>query len=390
MGGGKKAPVAAPRMAVDADSTRWEGRGVRADAVAGQLLKLRKASFDEEGYPLTRASVMNLLVYVDRPGQVKAAMETVDRLAVRHPSRAIVVAPEPGEKFALDAEVVLHRHPLAAHSLAFERALLKPRGADPEALDTLVIPLLIPHLQSFLWWLGDPDPADPAMRSLGGICDRLVIDTSVAAPDRLEAVSNQLIGRAATRLVLGDLAWTRMEPAREVLARVFDEAGRVEFLEQVTSFEVVGDRPMRTAVTSAELLFAGWFASRLGYSHPMAATGGATLQTDATGNRTTFTFSGRRASSRPAAAPVTGGPGLQGFRVKASAGRRRLEVQLTLHRGEGHLVITQGGSSTSRTLAVAPLPEAEILSRELGRLGRDRVYEDALLSAARIRAVLPS
>ena len=38
-----------------------------------------------------------------------------------------------------------------------------------------------------------------------------------------------------------------------------------------------------------------------------------------------------------------------------------------------------------RTVPLPVLPESEVLSRELARAGRDRVYEDSLLLAARIQ-----
>ncbi|MHB8510117.1 MAG: glucose-6-phosphate dehydrogenase assembly protein OpcA [Candidatus Dormibacteria bacterium] len=386
--------VAAPPVSAltDGDSIRWSGKGVRAEAVAARLLDMRRAAYDEDGYPLTRASVMNLLVCVDRAEQVEEAIATVDELAVRHPSRAIVVAPQAGSTFSLDAELVLHRHPLAAHALAFERVLLKPRGASPEGLDTLVIPLLIPHLQSFLWWRGDPDPSDPAMRSLIAICDRLVIDSAQGAADRLGPVSSQLIspsGRLpeAARLVLGDMAWIRMEPFRDALAHVFDEAHRAELLAGVERIELVGARGARAPVSSSELLFAGWLASRLGFARPMAAPGGISLEVDS-GNRATFAFTASRKAHRPP------GPGmapfdLHGLRLIASVRRQRIEVELTLQRGEAHVRVQDGTATpVSRTLPFVPLPEAEVLSRELARIGRDRVYEDALLWAARIHAAL--
>ena len=162
---------------------RWQGKSVRADEVAKRMLDLRQSAADDEGQPLTRASVMNLIVYAPGPEAVAAAVPIVDELATRHPSRAIVVAPQRGRVFGLDAEVVLNRHPLSSHRLVFERALLRPRGAAPEGMDTLVIPLLIPHLQSVLWWLGEPDPGDPALRSLSQICDRLVVDTVRGTPE---------------------------------------------------------------------------------------------------------------------------------------------------------------------------------------------------------------
>ncbi|HEV1996884.1 MAG TPA: hypothetical protein VGR61_01985, partial [Candidatus Dormibacteraeota bacterium] len=117
---------------------QWSGKATKSDAVAAQMLGLRQAAADEDGYPLARASVMNLIAFASEPAHQDLARRSVDELAIRHPSRAIVVALEPGKTFSLDAEVFLYRHPLADHGLVYERALLRDHGADPEGLDTLV------------------------------------------------------------------------------------------------------------------------------------------------------------------------------------------------------------------------------------------------------------
>ena len=377
------------------DTIHWEGRGVRADHVAAQLLRLRTAAADEDGFPLARASVMNLITYAASPTLAAQAVSMVDELAMRHPSRAIIIAPATGRNFSLDAEVVLHRHPLALHGLVYERVLLRPQGGSPEGLDTLVIPLLIPHLQSFVWWLGDPDPADPAMRSLVSISDRLVVDSSLGRSERLAALASHFtgppqarIGTSAPRLVLGDMAWSRLEPLRETLAGVFDEANRARYLDNVELFEVTGGtRGQRDRVTSNELLFAGWVCARLGYSQPVGSPDGVTLQSDSSGRRTLFAFKGSR-RSRSTVGSGTRVP-LRGFRLVARAASRRLEVELRANRDEGELVIRENQApEIRRTVPLSHHAEAEALSHELDRMGRDRVYEDALLSAARIDAVV--
>ncbi|HEV3231151.1 MAG TPA: glucose-6-phosphate dehydrogenase assembly protein OpcA, partial [Candidatus Dormibacteraeota bacterium] len=248
--------------------------------------------------------------------------------------------------------------------------------------DTLVIPLLIPHLQSFLWWLGDPDPADPALRSLVAICDRLIIDSAMGGPERLSPLSSALVAPAGGRgAVLGDMAWTRLEGYREALARIFDEGGRQRYLDGLAEVELTTPRRARDPLGSSELLLAGWLASRLGYSRPMPAPGGVSLET-AGGARVGFHFAAsRRASDLP----------IVGVRIAGRAGRRQLEVTLTEERGAWTLRTEETGVEPQhRRLPLAPLDQTEALSRELARMGRDRVYEDALQLAARIEAVLPA
>ena len=70
-------------------------------------------------------------------------------------------------------------------------------------------------------------------------------------------------------------------------------------------------------------------------------------------------------------------------------GRQRLEVEFAASGHEGHFRLRQGRTSLERAQPQRRPDETEVLSRELGRLGRDDVYEGALRAAARLEAVLP-
>jgi len=64
-------------------------------------------------------------------------------------------------------------------------------------------------------------------------------------------------------------------------------------------------------------------------------------------------------------------------------------VDLEVRKEHAHVDVTETGEGkVSRMVAMTHLEEAEVLSRELARLGRDRVFEDALVSAARIQGAL--
>ncbi len=370
---------------------RWEGKEIKADVVAAQLLSLRAAASDEEGYPLTRASVMNLIVYATDRGQIETAVTTVDQLALRHPSRAIVIAARPGKQFSLNAEVTIHSHPLASHGLVYERVILRPTGADATGLHTLVIPLLIPHLQSFLWWLGRPDPQDPALRSLASICDRLILDSSQGSAAHLTDISEQLASPAPAetgafgRLVIGDMTWTRLDPFRESLARIFDEAGRAAYLDGLDRVDITGRRGLTQQVSPAEVLLAGWLASRLGCTSPTPTPGGVSMRLEGTSRNVVFNFGGVR-GYRPVQGEMAP---IESVFLVAERGRKKLAVELRWHDDEGRVTIKETAIHIAhRAVAMARPHETEVLSMQLARLGRDRVYEDAMASAARIQAAL--
>ncbi|MDP9325806.1 MAG: glucose-6-phosphate dehydrogenase assembly protein OpcA [Candidatus Dormibacteraeota bacterium] len=391
-------PVAAHiHTFADANTVRWEGKGVKATQVGARLLDLRQEASDEEGFPLARASVMNLLVFVADSARQPLASRTLDELALRHPARGIIIEPIAGPRFSLDAEVAIHRHPLATHGLVYERAVLRVHGADPEGMDTLVIPLLIPHLQSFLWWLGDPSIVNPGLRTLGRICDRLIIDSKLGPADRLADIALELGSTAALgaradlpsfgRLVIGDTNWMRLDGFRQTLAAIFDESHRAEYLDGLQTFEVVGARGSRQPPTAAELLMVGWVSSRIGCSSPAWADGGVSMRHDVDGHRVNFSFS----SSKAAVGRGAVQPPIHAIRLEASVGRRRLQLELTAHKGGGLLHCEETGVATvHRSVPLSHPTETEAVSRELARLGRDRVYEDSVQAAARIYGALTS
>ena len=75
----------------------------------------------------------------------------------------------------------------------------------------------------------------------------------------------------------------------------------------------------------------------------------------------------------------------------ADLGRRKLNVKLRWQGDEGRLSISETGKPVvRRSVALAQPGKTEVLSRELARLGRDRVFEDAMASAARIQTALTS
>ena len=332
----------------------WEGRGIRSDTIARKMLELRTDAADEDGFPLARSSVMNLIIYAADQRHVGRAANLVHELAIRHPSRALVIAPQPGSRFRLDADVQVHVHPVGRHGLAFENAVLHPQGIRPEGLDTLVIPLLIPHLRSVVWWLGDPDPEAPAMRSLTSISDRVIVDSRLGSAGRLEQLSTMHLTK------LGDLNWTRLEGVREALARVFDEPRRVPMLDGLHKLSIHGNRGASRPVSAAEVLLAGWVRSRLGT--PPAVT-----------------FAGARGGARRG----TDAPPVQSVKLDMEHRGRKLSVEVSHTTSERVVTVVEDGRRHRAAIAHHGVAEIDALSQELGRMGRDRVYEDSLLSAAR-------
>ena len=197
-----------------------------------------------------RTSVMTHMAWVPEPW-VDAAMDTLGGLQERHPSRTIVVFPDPAaERDALDADVDLRCFTTGGEggSVCFEVIQLHLRGPRASFPGSVVAPLLITDLPVFLRWRGELAFGASELDELLGLADRLIVDCSEwTEPERDLARLPELFDRAA----VSDIAWLRLDPWRLTLARLWPGIARLERLR------VVGPR-------AEALLLAGWLGGRLG------------------------------------------------------------------------------------------------------------------------------
>jgi hypothetical protein len=195
------------------------------------------------GLPDLRTSVLTHMAWVPREWQV-AATETLAGLGERHPSRTLLLFPEPEADDRLAATVFLECHPLEGDErhLCNEVVELRLGGPRAEAPASIAIPLLLPDLPVFLRWRGRPPFRTEQFAQMIAVADRLVVD-SAEWPD-LPGAYNELeefFGAAA----VSDIAWRRTLPWRQALARDWPEL------------------PERIAGPPAEAsLVAGWLRAR--------------------------------------------------------------------------------------------------------------------------------
>ena len=210
------------------------------------LCRLRDESAHETEGPDLRTSVMTHLAWVPAEWE-EAAVETLAGLEERHPSRGILLFPEPEAADGIDAKVSVIAFPLREHRrhIAAEVIELRLRGRSSEAPASIVNPLLVPALPVFLRWRGRPQFGEQNVEQLVEVCDRLIVD-SREWPDVPKAYAELPFDRAAC----SDIAWRRTEPWRRSLARLWPGIAELRRLR------------VEGPVAEASLL-AGWLRSRL-------------------------------------------------------------------------------------------------------------------------------
>jgi hypothetical protein len=204
-------------------------------------LRLRRGF---EGKRNLRTTVLTHMAWVP-PEWQQAATETLAGLAERHPSRTLLLFPEPDDRDDLAARVLLECYdvPTGRH-LCNEVVELRLRGTRALAPASVALPLVLPDLPIFLRWRGRPDFESTSFRQLIDMVDRLVVDSS-EWPDVPQAYA-ELAGVFDT-VAVSDIAWRRTLDWRTALARTWP------------------DLPRRLEGPPAETaLLAGWLLSRAG------------------------------------------------------------------------------------------------------------------------------
>lgn len=214
--------------------------------VEHRLAELR--SKDADGHANLRTSVMTHVAWAP-PAWAVAARKTLAGLEERHPSRTILLFPEPRRADRVDVNVSMRCYamPGVSREVCSEVIELRLGGKLVKVPGSIVQPLLIADLPTFCRWRGLPPWGEPELEQLVDVCDRLVVDSSEWRG--LPRAYGEL-AKLFDRIGVSDIAWGRAVGWRGRLADQWPEIRRIQRLS------VTGPK-------ADALLLAGWLRSRL-------------------------------------------------------------------------------------------------------------------------------
>jgi hypothetical protein len=197
--------------------------------------------------PFQRTSVMTHTAWVPEEW-VEAAEDVLSGLAERHPSRTVVLFPQPDEEDGLDGEVEVDVYPAGAgRQICTETIRVRLKGPRALAPASVIQPLLLPDLPAFLRWRGLPPFGEDYFEGLIDVLDRLIVD-STEWPDL--PGSYRGLTEIFDRVAVSDIAWARTSRWRPQLATLWPSIANV--------------KRIRVTGTAAQAhLLAGWLRSRL-------------------------------------------------------------------------------------------------------------------------------
>jgi len=307
------------------DTMFWGARAEGVAALERELARLRRvqsAHARELVRPIARASVLNLIVFADREEHARRAARSISDLALRHPSRAIVVLADRGkERERAERRIEMHCQlpiPDGARQVCYEQILVRATGDVDEARG---------------------------------------------------------------RFGLTDLNWTRLTPWREIATAFFDVPAWRLFLDRITGLRVgfAVDMDGRDIHPSQALLLVGWLASRLGW-RPLEtlapSEAGGLLFAIARPDEARIMV-----RVRPRFERGLDEGDIRGIRIQATDGRQQAEFvvrRVPSPRHQTATVFLDGERRWERTMPMPSPAVVELIGEELSILGSDRTYEAAL------------
>ncbi|MGH2936464.1 MAG: glucose-6-phosphate dehydrogenase assembly protein OpcA [Gaiellaceae bacterium] len=228
----------------------WSGEDVRLADVDRAIAQLRASTATDGAPPALRTSVMTHIAWVPEEWAARARA-ALEGMAERHPSRTMLLFPEPNAGSAgLDATASLacYAVPGVEREVCSEIVELTLRGSRAKAPASVVEPLLISDLPVFLRWRGEPPWGAQELQQLVDVTDRVIVD-STEWDDLPHPYTN--LATLFPLAAVSDIAWARTSRWRVLLASLWPDIGDVG--------------TVRVEGTAAQAyLIAGWLRSRLG------------------------------------------------------------------------------------------------------------------------------
>ncbi|HVS40767.1 MAG TPA: glucose-6-phosphate dehydrogenase assembly protein OpcA [Candidatus Dormibacteraeota bacterium] len=250
-------------MSSSAPGTVRSGHVSGLHAVTSALAEMRgsilKAGVDDGGG--MRLSVLTLVVACADRASGERAGEALERMAVSHPTRAIVLVGDPDGPARIDADVSISCSTTGGGQVCMEMVRLEVGGGSARHLRSVVGPLLLPDVPVHLWVVGAAPLTQALSPDTFELCERVILDSD-AYPDPTATLVAVAQATTAVRPApaIGDLAWSRIRGWRELAGRAFETPELRGFVQGVEDVEV---RFAGTVPSAQALLFSGWLRSRL-------------------------------------------------------------------------------------------------------------------------------
>jgi glucose-6-phosphate dehydrogenase assembly protein OpcA len=233
-----------------------------------------------QGFAL-RTSLLNMVVYAEHEEQTDFASRVIEDLASHHPSRALIILASPAdEESRIEAQLAAHCHISRSldQSVCCEEITLRVAGPAALHLHSVVVPLLVPDLPVFIWWM-QPLPTDThLLLELMQTADHVIVDSNRFDDQMADLLRLARLAEQEPRVTVGDLNWDRLEPWRDFFDRQKNITEMRHHLSTVKSVEIRYANGRSVPRPAEAFLMLAWLARELGWdTRSVSAHGGQRL-----------------------------------------------------------------------------------------------------------------
>jgi glucose-6-phosphate dehydrogenase assembly protein OpcA len=215
--------------------------------------------------PVSRVVTMNLEVVAPSRELLERYTPVVDEVTASIPARAILASLEPdADGDDLDGNVTAVCWNTSGKKICSERIVLHARGGASARAASAIEAFLLPEIPTALVWLGRVHVDDPVFQDLANDAHRILLDSEYTSISSLIHVA-AWARKQNFEVEVGDLAWTRLAPWQEMLARFFDDARHRALAERVTKVRLTQASEAGARLGPEPSLLLGWMATRLGW-----------------------------------------------------------------------------------------------------------------------------
>ena len=218
----------------------------------------------EEG--VTRAALWNVIAHTKTDELHAKASETLGRVSVPVPHRAIVIRIDRQGQPDLTSWISGHCHVLGdGKQVCSEEIAIVAKGGHIDRVPPLVNALLIPDMPVALWWIGDlPTEHKDYVASMLRPADRMIFDSIFFDEPSDLALVQRLCTESTTQPA--DLNWARLEEWRLATATIFDPPHMRARLTSIRAVRVMSsvDDPNFFGQLIEPLFYTSWLTTQAG------------------------------------------------------------------------------------------------------------------------------
>lgn len=217
------------------------------------------------GPPMSRVCTMNIEVVAPSKDLLERYTPVVDEVTSNIPARVILASVEPdapGDEITGSATAVCSLE--GGKKICSERVTLMATGNAALRSASAIESFLVPEIPTALVWLGRVHVEDPVFLDLANDAHRIILDSMYTSLASLIHVASW--ARKQTNAPqISDMAWTRLAPWQEMIARFFDAPDTLPLANKVTKITLVQASEAGARLGAEPALLLGWLGTRLGW-----------------------------------------------------------------------------------------------------------------------------